>query len=489
MTETVPVSYGRRVTELARAHPEGSALVDVGVDGAERRLSWTELETAAVRSAERLAGSGLGPGDQLAIVLPNCLEHVLACIAAWKLGAIPVSLRWDLPDWERRRVLEVLRPRLTVGDRRDVVLDGGPSPPSALPDVVSPHRFGVCTSGSTGTPKVVLHASPGLWRPGDPSTSAVVEDYGPLSAPQRLLVANALYHSSSITTATLNLVSGSTTIVLERFDPEPFGAIVARHRVSGFMAPTPLLLRLARRHDLDRRALESLEWVQHGAAPLPAWLARFWIDLLGAERFFTSYGSAEGIGVIACRGDEWLAHPGTLGRGALGTEVAVLDEEGSMVPPGTVGSLYLRRPDGPAGRYVGHGVAPLDVRGDGLATVGDLGWVDEDGFVYLADRRVDLIVTGGANVYPAEVEAALGEHPGVADVVVIGLPDPEWGRRVHAIVVPEPSGQVDAEDLRQFARARLARYKVPKTIEIVAGLPRSAAMKVNRARLIEERTT
>jgi bile acid-coenzyme A ligase len=249
-----------------------------------------------------------------------------------------------------------------------------------------------------------------------------------------------------------------------------------------------MLLRLARSQTLAVEWFCSVEWVQHGASPLPEWLARFWIDFLGPERFFTSYGSAEAIGVIACRGDEWLRHPGTLGRGVLGTDVVVLDNDGSELAAHELGQIFLRRPGGPSGTYVGRGVAALELDKEGFATVGDLGWRDDEGFVYLADRRVDLIVSGGANVYPAEVEEAVGEHPEVDDVVVIGLPDEEWGKRVHAIIQKAPNSDLSSETIREFARSRLARYKVPKTVEFIDQMPRSAATKINRTLLIEERT-
>jgi bile acid-coenzyme A ligase len=167
----------------------------------------------------------------------------------------------------------------------------------------------------------------------------------------------------------------------------------------------------------------------------------------------------------------------------------VLDDHGSELAANEVGQIFLRRPGGPSGTYVGRGVTALELHEDGFATVGDLGWLDEDGFVYLADRRVDLIVSGGVNVYPAEVEEAVGEHPEVDDVVVIGLPDEEWGRRVHAIVQKAPNANLTSESIREFARSRLARYKVPKTVEFIDQMPRSAATKVNRALLIEERTS
>ena len=149
-----------------------------------------------------------------------------------------------------------------------------------------------------------------------------------------------------------------------------------------------------------------------------------------------SYGASEGFGIVVCRGDQWLAHPGTLGRGMSSTEIAVLSESGSRCPPARSGASTCGPRPGPWPSYVGHDVKPMDTTADGFTSVGDLGWLDEDGFLYMADRRVDMIVTGAVNVFPAEVEAALSEHPAIADVVVVGLRDPEWGRRVHAIVQP-----------------------------------------------------
>jgi bile acid-coenzyme A ligase len=162
----------------------------------------------------------------------------------------------------------------------------------------------------------------------------------------------------------------------------------------------------------------------------------------------------------------------------------VLDADGKEAAIGEVGSLYLRSPTGPEAYYVDENVAPIALTDDGFATVGDLGSLDDEGFVYLADRRVDMIVTGGVNVFPAEVESALSEHPQIADVVVIGLSDPEWGRRVHAVVQPR---DVAPDDVITFGRSRLAPYKVPKTVELVDALPRSDAMKLSRAALVAER--
>jgi bile acid-coenzyme A ligase len=281
-------------------------------------------------------------------------------------------------------------------------------------------------------------------------------------------------------------MSGDPIVLLERFNAALIVDLIERYRITGFIAATPMLQRLAQLPDIRARDFSSLTWVQQGAASLPIWLGRFWIDLVGPEHFYLSYGSSENAGLVVCRGDQWLDHPGTLGLGFTDTEVRIIGESGESLPTGEIGGIYLRRPQGPAAMYVGDGVAPMEATADGFVTVGDMGWLDEDGYLFMADRRVDMIVTGGANVFPAEVEEALSEHPGVADVVVVGLVDAEWGRRVHAIVqVSDPA--VDANEVISFARARLAPYKVPKTIEFVDVIPRSEAMKLNRAQLTAER--
>ena len=199
-----------------------------------------------------------------------------------------------------------------------------------------------------------------------------------------------------------------------------------------------------------------------------------------------SYGASETIGIVVCRGDQWLAHPGTLGKGLNDTEIRVLGPDGEQLPPGEIGSIYLRTATGPLAAYLGNDVAPMESTADGFTSVGDMGWLDEDGFLFMADRRVDMIVTGGVNVFPAEVEAALSGHPGIADVVVVGLRDPSWGRRVHAIV-QRGDPALATEDVVAFAKERLAPYKVPKTVEFVASIPRTEAMKFNRAALVAER--
>jgi bile acid-coenzyme A ligase len=315
----------------------------------------------------------------------------------------------------------------------------------------------------------------------------VVESYGTLPQPQRVLVPAPLYHTNGFT-ATRNLMSGERIVLLERFNAARILDLIEQYGITGFIGATPMLQRIAQVPGIDGRDLSSLDWVQQGASPLPLWLGRRWCELVGPEHFYLSYGASEMHGLVTCRGDQWLAHPGTLGLPFGEAVVKILDPESGELPPGEVGGIYIWTPTGPAASYVGDNVTPMTRTEEGFVTVGDLGWVDEEGYLYMADRRVDMIVTGAANVFPAEVEVALSEHPQILDVVVVGLRDPEWGRRVHAIVQPtDPANPPDAADIIKFAKERLASYKAPKTVEFVDSLPRSEAMKLSRGALVLER--
>jgi bile acid-coenzyme A ligase len=482
----VGVPYGTRLGQVAESGGDGTAVIFVAEDGGEQTITWRQLELRSNQLARVLADRGLGLGDPLAVCLQNSLEHLLAGFAGWKVGATVVPVRWDLPEWERNRLLAVLRPRVVLdADALDLVDASRSASDAPLPEVVSPHGWGVCSSGSTGTPKVIVQKDPAYYMASTSFTSTVVASYGPMSPSQLVLCPAPIYHANGFT-AFRTLLNGDPIVLMERFRAPLALDLIEGHRITGFIAATPMLQRLAQVPGIGERDLTSLSWVQQGASPLPEWLGHFWIDLVGAEHFFMSYGASENIGIVVCRGDEWLAHPGTLGRGMGETEVTILGSEGEPLPAGEVGGIYLRTPTGPLAEYVGHDVAPMDSTADGFTSVGDLGWLDQDGYLYMADRRVDMIVTGGVNVFPAEVEAALSEHPAIADVVVVGLSDPEWGHRVHAIVQSgDPS--LDAGAVTAFAKDRLAPYKVPKSVEFVAAVPRTEAMKFNRSALVAER--
>ena len=322
LDEALP--YGSRLTRLAGAHGDATAVTLVAEDGRERTVSYRELDERANQLARVFASRGLGLGDPLAICLKNSVEHLLAGFAGWKVGAVVVPMRWDLPDWERDRLLGVLRPGLVVdADSTGLFESSAGESAEPLPDALSPQAWGVCSSGSTGTPKVIVQKAPAIFDPTTASTSSVVASYGPMDPVQRVLCPAPIYHTNGFTAFRM-VLHGDSIVLMERFRADLALDLVERHRITGFIAATPMLQRMAQVPDIDERDLSSLRWVQQGAAHLPHWLGHRWIDLVGAEQFYMSYGSSEQIGLVVCRGDEWLTHPGTVGRGMNDTEVRIV---------------------------------------------------------------------------------------------------------------------------------------------------------------------
>jgi bile acid-coenzyme A ligase len=275
--------------------------------------------------------------------------------------------------------------------------------------------------------------------------------------------------------------------VLEKFDAAMVLDTIERHRITTFTATPTMLARIADVPGVEDRDLSSVEWILQGAAVMPPSLLRRWFELLSPERVVMAYGMTENLGLTALRGDEWLDHPGSVGRGFRDTEIRVVDDHGNEVGPSVLGEIYLRAPMNDQYRYIG-GAPPLARTPDGFASAGDIGYLDADGYLYIADRRTDMIITGGANVFPAEVESALMDHPEIADVVVIGLADPQWGRRVHAVVQPADVAHPPTEQMViAYAKGKLAGYKVPKSVEFVDEIPRTAATKVNRSAMVQAR--
>jgi bile acid-coenzyme A ligase len=308
-----------------------------------------------------------------------------------------------------------------------------------------------------------------------------------VSKPQRILVLAPMYHVNAFATVA-SLVNGDHLFVLEKFDGGRVLSAIEDHKITTFTATPTMLQRIADHPDAERTDLSSIEWIMQGAAPMPPSLVHRWSSLIGAERIIMAYGGSEGLGLTVIDGKDWMEHQGTVGRPFRGAAAKILDDNMHELPPGEIGHIFMKPPEGTfSAQYLGE-VPQIPWTDDGFGSYGDMGHLDLDGYLYLADRRVDLIVSGGANVFPAEVEAAIIDHPRVADVVVVGLKDAEWGRRVHAIVQPADSNDPPTfDEIKAYVKERLLPYKVPKSLEILDPIPRSEAMKVNRGRLVEER--
>jgi bile acid-coenzyme A ligase len=427
---------------------------------------------------------GVRQGDLVTIGLTNGHEFFASCFAVWKLGAIPQPLSAALPARERQAIVDLADSRLVVGvapgthgDR--ICVEPGFEPEFSLsaeplPDVVPPAWKAPTSGGSTGRPKIIVSTQPGV------SDDRVARLLGIYSNDCQL-IAGPLYHNGPFLFAMLGLFQGNHLIVLPRFDATTALVAIDEHSVDLAMVVPTMMKRMLDVYEGSPESyqLGSLRRLWHMASACPEWLKRKWIDLLGPDRVFELYGGTEGHAVTIIDGNEWLEHPGSVGRPALG-EMVIMSDDGRPLSAGVIGEVYMRPlRKTPTYRYIG---AKARTIGD-WESIGDLGWMDDEGYLYIADRRKDLILRGGANVYPAEVEAALSEHAEVSSCAVVGTPDEDLGQRVHAIV--QVRGPVGASELEAHMTQRLARYKVPESWEFVDHPVRDDAGKVRRSELAQ----
>jgi len=470
------LSYGLAITRLAEADPDR-----VAVFCDDERLTRGDLERRANRLARAFLERGVAPGRLVTIGLGNGFEFIVACVATWKCGAIPNPISPRLPAVERDGILELADPALVVGfDDLEHAYTSLPSdfePPAALddaplPDVVSPHERALASGGSTGRPKLILLRNPALH---DPETPATV-----LAPKGCVLVPGPLVHAAPFGSLTLGLLAGEEVVLMRRFDASLCLELIERHRVAQVLFVPTMMHRIWRLPEAERRSrdVSSLRIVFTGSAPCPQWLMRSFIEWLGPDVMHEVYGGSERIGGTLITGREWLEHPGSVGRPMRGAKIRILDPEtGKDLPTGEIGEIYMM-PTGGQGstyRYVG---ANSPATPDGWESVGDMGRLDQDGYLYLADRRSDMILSGGRNIYPAQVEAALDEHPGVASSAVIGLPDEDMGQTVHAIV--QTTDAVGDDELRAHLKERVVHYAIPRSFERVDEPLRDEAGKVRR---------
>ncbi|WP_374143449.1 AMP-binding protein [Sphingomonas sp.] len=451
-------------------------------------ISRRDFDLSTNRLARAYQALGVGEDDLVTIALPNGIEFYQAAVATWKLGATPQPVSAKLPDAELQAIVELAKPALIVGTARAVV--GGrahvaegfvPAPDlspeisdAPLPDRITRHWKAPTSGGSTGRPKLIVAKSPAAFDPDAPFMG--------MTLGQTQLVPGPLYHNAPFSLSMIGLSRGHHLVVMKRFDPQEALALIEEHRVGWVLMVPTMMSRISRLAPEVRARFDvsSIETLWHMAAPCPAWLKQAWIDWLGPEKIWELYGGTEAQGTTLIRGDEWLAHKGSVGKPLDLFDMKILGENGQVLPAGEIGEIYMR-PKAGAGttyHYVG---AEARATNDGFESLGDLGWFDADGYLYIADRRTDMILCGGANVYPAEVEAAIDAHPNVRSSAVIGLPDDDLGNRVHAIV--DCFAPMDAEELIAFVGTQVARYKVPRSVEFVTEPVRDDAGKVRRSEL------
>ena len=476
----------------------------------ESEVSYPELFGGALRASTGLASLGVGAGDRVALLLRNSVEFLQASIATVPLGASAVPINWH---WRGEEIAHVLadsgaKALVLHGDLWPAVAEHVPEGVAAIVvgegEVAGAARWSewmealdpwqqapetapvsiIYTSGTTGKPKgVVREQSSDEKRE---ASRELLAELFQLGEGERTVIPAPMYHTAPNVYALACALLGMDMTIMERFDAEDFLRIVEDQQVSVVqMVPTMFVRLLALDEDVRRSYdTSSLRWIVHAAAPCPPNVKHAMIEWLGpivAEY----YGGTETGPVTFCTSEEWLAHPGTVGRALPGASVRVLSEDGEQLGPGESGEVYVWHEVWPDFTYEGDDEKRRSVERDGLVSCGDIGYLDEDGYLFLNDRASDMVISGGVNIYPAEIEACLLSLPGVRDCAVFGIPDEEFGEALAAHVEPIEGTVLNAEDVRAHVRERLASYKAPKVVEFSGSLPREDSGKIFKRRLRE----
>jgi long-chain acyl-CoA synthetase len=495
-----------------------------GVTAGERFRSWAEIAANAARAAGGFAALGVGEDDSVALMLRNDFATFEANMAAGQLGAYAVPINWHFTAEEAGYILQDCQAKVLVihADLLAEVAAGVPAGTTVLvvptPDEIAA-AYGVppekrtapgvetwdafvarsatnsgppkasrgsmiYTSGTTGRPKGVRR------EPATPEQQAtgmaeVGKRWGLVSDPATVVLMNGpMYHSAPAAYAMQSARLGLAIVLQARFEAEDMLRLIERHRVSHMHIVPTMFVRLLRLPDpvKARYDLSSLRWITHGAAPCAPAVKRQMIDWWGPV--VTEYYGATETGIVVWHDSaEALRKPGTVGRVVEGAAMRIVDEQGRDVRQGEIGEIYLRGPLYSEFTYNNDAAKRREIALGDLVTVGDMGYQDEDGYLYLCDRKRDMIISGGVNIYPAEIESVLIQMPGVRDCAVFGIPDEEFGEQICAHVEPQGGAALDAGTVRGWLAQHLARYKIPRVVEFAASLPREDSGKIFKRKL------
>jgi long-chain acyl-CoA synthetase len=495
----------------------------LGVVSGERRSSFADINERASRIAGGLSRLGVRQGDSVCILMRNDIAFLESAYAVMQLGAYAVPVNWHFKPEEITYVIKDSGTKVLIGHAdmlhqlRDAIPEGiialsVKPPPEILanykidrahlgtpegvidleswlkeqapydgPVLPQPHNM-IYTSGTTGSPKGVRRFAP------TPEQAAATDRmramiYG-LKPGARALLPGPMYHSAPNAFGLRGGRLGGVLVIMPRFDPEEFLRIVQDEKIDTiFMVPT-MFIRLMKlpaevRNKYD---VSSLRHIIHAAAPCPADVKRAMIDWWGPV-IYEFYGSTESGAVTFASSEDALKKPGTVGKISPGAELRFLGDNGEILPQGEIGEIYSRIAANPDFTYHNKPEKRAEIDRDGFITSGDVGYIDADGYVFICDRKRDMVISGGVNIYPAEIESALHAVPGVHDCAVFGIPDEEFGESLMAVIEPQPGVVLDLASVRAQLKVALADYKVPKRIEIQSNLPREDSGKIFKRRL------
>jgi long-chain acyl-CoA synthetase len=495
----------------------------LGIVSGEHQRTHADIADRADRIASGLSQLGVRQGDCVCMLMRNDIAFLEAAYAAMRLGAYGVPVNWHFKPEEINYILKDSGAAVLIGHAdmlhglRDaipvgVTVLGVPTPPEILatyqidpahlatpdfaidfetwlkehpryngPVVPQPMNM-IYTSGTTGHPKGVRRKAP------TPEQAAAGERmramiYG-LKPGARALLPGPLYHSAPNSFGIRSGKLGGALVLMPRFEAEEFLQLIERYKIDTiFMVPT-MFIRLMKLPESVRRRYDvsSLRHIIHAAAPCPADVKRAMIEWWGPV-IYEFYGSTESSAVTFATSEDALKKPGTVGRISPGAELRFIGEDGSELPAGQIGEIYSRMAEMADFTYHNKPEKRAEIDREGFITSGDVGYIDEDGYVFICDRKRDMVISGGVNIYPAEIESVLHAVPGVHDCAVFGIPDAEFGEALMAVVEPQAGVTLDAAGIRARLKAQLADYKVPKHIEIRSQLPREDSGKIFKRRL------
>jgi long-chain acyl-CoA synthetase len=497
--------------------------LSTGIISGSRVRGFEEVNARVSLMAGGLHQLGVRQGDCVCLLMRNDIAFMEASYAVMTLGAYAVPINWHFKPEEIDYVIKDTGTRVLIGHAdllsllRDVIPDdvtvlSVPTPPEILasykidpshldklrrasdveqwlteqkpyggPVLPQPQSM-IYTSGTTGHPKGVRrHApTPAQVASGEAMRSLI---YG-LKPGVRTLLPGPLYHSAPNAFGIRAGRLGGALVLMPRFDAEEFLRVVQDEKIDNiFMVPT-MFIRLMKLPEAVRRSydLSSLRHVIHAAAPCPPDVKRAMIEWWGPV-IYEFYGSTESGAVTFANSEDALKKPGTVGKVVPGAELQFLDDAGHRLPPGEIGEIYSRIAGNPDFIYHNKPEKRAEIDRDGLITSGDVGYIDDDGYVFISDRKRDMVISGGVNIYPAEIEAVLHGLAGVQDCAVFGIPDEEFGEALMAVVEPQPGVNIDIAALRAQLKSALANYKVPRHIEVQTALPREDSGKIFKRRL------
>lgn len=498
------------LAEYAKTQGDKPAVIEDRPDGTLIEWSYADLEHNATRLARVLIDLGVVPGTKIIWCGRNSHWIVATMQACRKAGAISVPLNYRLSQEETAYVVDNSDAEFVVADaefadvfasirpeiptvKEILIFDGKPGPDmrdmgalveAAAADVTAtmeaPGGSMIYTSGTTGKPKGAVRENAG----NPEQMMAMMEMIG--YQPDHIYITTGpLYHSGPSSFMSIGLMMGQTVILQRKFDAEDWLRLVDKYKVSStFSAPTPIR-RVVQLDDsmFEKYDVSTMRILIANAAPWSYALKKEYLERFPDDSLFEVYGSTE-LGVNTILTPEYqLSKPGSCGRPSPGVEIVLIDEDGNEVTePNKPGEVFIRSASVFTTYHKAQEKFEEERRGD-LQTVGDIAYRDEEGFIYICDRKKDMIISGGMNIYPAEIEDALYHHPDIMDVAVFGIPNEEWGESVHAVVVARPGSELGEDGIGDFSREHLASYKIPRSIEFCDDIPRNGSGKILKKEL------